>query len=276
MFNAKLIAFLLSLRALFMPCCPGQKQGQIEHYDINRFTKLARGLEETSALEHAGEGTFWTIMDSGAPATLYRISSDGRLLDSLSLELPNKDWEELARDSLGNLYIGDFGNNLNRRKDLRVFKVNPGLHKTDTIAFHWEDQTNFPPGKKEMNYDCEAFFWHQQQLHFFTKSRGDGLVRHYVVPDQPGAYSAKLLESAYVKDLVTAADISPDGKKLVLLTYGKLYFFDVLAEGNMLQQAIGCIRIPWAGQSESVLFLQNNSLLLGNETRKLIYVQFNH
>ncbi|MBW3545666.1 MAG: hypothetical protein KY428_08740, partial [Bacteroidetes bacterium] len=138
---------------------------------------------------------------------------------------------------------------------------------------HWAGQENFSPAKKERNFDCEAFFWHRGQLHFFTKSWGDKLVRHYMVPDQPGSYEAKLLEEVFVQGLVTAADISPDGRMMVLLTYGKLYFFSISGPDAMFQQPAGCLRIPWAGQCESVLFLQNNTLILGNETRKLFYIQ---
>lgn len=273
MYNAQLIAFLLSLRAILMPCCPKQDRDQVAAQEIRAYTRMPKVLTETSGLELAPAGSFWTILDSGAPAKLYRIAATGQLLNSIALPLPNKDWEELARDRSGNLYIGDFGNNLSRRKDLKVYRFNPETEQLDTIAFHWEGQENFRPDKQERNFDCEAFFWYQGQLHFFTKSWGDKIVRHYTVPDQPGTYEAKLVEEVFVRGLVTAADISPDGRKLALLTYGKLYFFSISSTDAMLQQALGCVRIPWAGQSESVLFLQNNTLILGNETRKLFYVQ---
>lgn len=272
MFNAKLIAFLLSLRAVLLQCCPPQERDLMQH-QVSRYARMERLLVESSGLEHAGDGTFWTMRDSGGASTLYRIASDGSLLDSLPLALPNKDWEALARDKQGNLYIGDVGNNLNRRKDLRIYKLHPASGTVDTIAFHWMDQERFPPGKKEQNFDCEAMFWYQNQLHLFTKSRGDKQVRHYVLPDQPGDYPAALLESVYIKDLVTAADISPDGLSIALLTYGKIYLFAVQGTNAMLQQPITCLRIPWAGQSESVLFINNNSLVLGNETGRLFYVQ---
>lgn len=240
---------------------------------VYRYARMAPVLVEASGLEHAGDGTFWTMRDSGGASALYRIATDGRLLDTLHLDLPNKDWESLARDTQGNLYIGDVGNNLNRRKDLKIYKLHEASGHIDTIAFHWEDQQEFPPQKKEWNFDCEAFFWHQDQLHLFTKSWGDGVVRHYVLPDQPGSYPAMLVESAPVKGLVTAADISPDGKMISLLTYGKIYLFTVADKNSMLQHPISCLRIPWAGQCEAVLFVNNNSLVLSNETRRLFYVQ---
>ncbi|WP_224998342.1 hypothetical protein [Cesiribacter sp. SM1] len=272
MFSAKIIAILLSLRALLIPCCPPQQELS-KRYHARAYTRMPAALAESSGLEHAGGGSFWTMRDSGGPAALYRIGADGQLLDTLSLPLRNIDWEDLARDTEGNLYIGDFGNNQNRRRNLMIYRLSATGGKVDTIQFHWEDQQNFPPPKEALNYDCEAFFWHAGKLHLFTKSRGDGYVRHYSVPDQPGTYAAELLESTFVKDLVTAADISPDGSTIALLTYGKVYLFAVKAPDAHLQQALGCIRIPGAGQSEAILFINNTSILVGNETRKLIFLQ---
>ncbi|AHM59937.1 hypothetical protein D770_08370 [Flammeovirgaceae bacterium 311] len=272
MFNAKFIALLLSLRAMLIPCCPPQQEYS-KSYESRAYARMPKVLAESSGLALAGDGSFWTILDSGGPAALYRIGADGQLLDTLSLPLRNIDWEDLARDSTGNIYIGDFGNNLNKRRNLKIFKLHPESNHIDTINFHWSDQQSFPPPKEEMNYDCEAFFWHAGRLHLFTKSRGDGWVRRYTVPDQPGDYAAELLESVFVKDLVTAADISPDGGTVALLTYGKVYLFAVEAPDAYLQQPLGCIRVPRAGQSEAILFLNNTSILVGNETRRLIYLQ---
>lgn len=255
-----------------MVCCPPQDKEQIS-YKVHSYARMAKGLQESSALEHAGEGSFWTLLDSGRPAVLYRIAADGRLLDSVTLALPNRDWEELARDKQGNIYIGDFGNNLNRRRSLQIYKLYKGSGLVDTISFNWPEQKTFPPEKGELNYDCEAFIWYQDQLHLFTKSRGDGMVRHYAVPDAPGSYDASLLESVFINGLVTAADISPNGSTLALLTYGKVYLFSVSAPAEMLKQPLSCLRIPWAGQSEAILFINDKSFLVGNETRKLFYVQ---
>lgn len=271
MFSAKLIALLLSLRALLMPCCPkGENQ---QAYWVKAYARMPAALAESSGLELASEGSFWTVRDSGGPSVLYRIAADGRLLDSLRLPLPNKDWEALARDDQGNLYIGDFGNNLNRRRDLRIYKLHVESAQLDTIRFHWPQQQAFPPAKPDLNYDAEAFFWFQGRLHLFTKSRGDGFVRHYVLPDKPGSYGAELLETVPIKGLVTGADISPDGKTAALLTYGKVHLFSVGAPDRILSQPIACLRIPGAGQSEAILFVNNETLLIGNETARLFYLQ---
>lgn len=273
MLSAKLIAFLLSVRALFMPCCPGEEATDNLRYSATPYARMDAALAESSGLEHAAGGGFWVIRDSGGPSVLYKISAEGKIVEELVLNIPNSDWESLARDRLGNIYIGDFGNNSNRRQDLAIYKINPVTEAVETILFHWEDQQAFPPPKDSLNYDCEAFFWHGGQLHLFTKSRGDLLVRHYLLPDTAGTYAAELLETVPVNGLVTAADISPDGATVALLTYGQIYFFATAAPNKQLSRLIRCVRVPWAGQSEAVLFLRNNSLLLSNETGKLYFLE---
>jgi hypothetical protein len=273
MLSAKIIALMLSIRAVFLGCCPPQDTSVVQRYSVAHYARMPKELRESSGFAHAGGGAFWTLVDGGGPASLYKIASDGQLMETLPLPLRNLDWESLTRDREGNIYIGDFGNNFNRRQNLRIYKLDPLSQHIDTISFQWADQPAFPPSKKEFNYDCEAFFWHQGALHLFTKARGNRQVQHYILPDQPGTYTPEPVESAYVNDLVTGADISPNGELLALLTYGKVYLFAVSAPDSMLQRPVGCLRVPRAGQSEAILFVSNNSLLIGNETGRLLYLQ---
>jgi sugar lactone lactonase YvrE len=39
------------------------------------------------------------------------------------LQNTNIDWEDITKDKDGNLYVGDFGNNDNERKDLCIYKI---------------------------------------------------------------------------------------------------------------------------------------------------------
>ncbi len=75
----------------------------------------------------------------------------------------NTDWEDIISDTQGNIYIGDFGNNDNDRRDLAILKTDlqdPTQKTTkvvQTTTFHYEGQTEFPPKKSNLLYDCEAF-----------------------------------------------------------------------------------------------------------------------
>jgi hypothetical protein len=56
-------------------------------------------------------GIFWVHNDSGNPPLLFAIRRDGRIVRQFRLEVPNIDWEDIAIDDQGHLYLGDIGNN---------------------------------------------------------------------------------------------------------------------------------------------------------------------
>ena len=56
-------------------------------------------------------GIFWVHNDSGNPPLLFAIRGDGRIVRQFRLGVPNIDWEDIAIDDQGHLYLGDIGNN---------------------------------------------------------------------------------------------------------------------------------------------------------------------
>jgi hypothetical protein len=59
-------------------------------------------------------GVFWVHNDSGNSATLFAVDRQGRILNQFAIAAPNIDWEDVAIDDQGRLYIGDIGNNNGR------------------------------------------------------------------------------------------------------------------------------------------------------------------
>ena len=72
-----------------------------------------RRIPEASGIvksrRHAG--IFWVHNDSGNPPLLFAIRGDGRIVRQFRLAIPNIDWEDIAIDDQGHLYLGDIGNN---------------------------------------------------------------------------------------------------------------------------------------------------------------------
>jgi hypothetical protein len=56
-------------------------------------------------------GIFWVHNDSGNPPALFAIRRDGTIVREFRLSIPNIDWEDIAADDQGHLYVGDIGNN---------------------------------------------------------------------------------------------------------------------------------------------------------------------
>jgi hypothetical protein len=280
MLSDQLISFMLFGYTLFCNCFTAPEQAPFERnrgaYKVKAYARLQEGLRESSGLIRVGDGqgSFWTHQDSGNPSFLYRIEADGSISDTLKLALPNQDWESLTKDREGNLFMGDFGNNFHNRQNLRIFRISAGSPQADTIYFSYPDQESFPPEeRKELNFDCEAFFWHQNRLHLFSKSWGNRIVKHYSVPDSAGQYVARLEEELPLRGFITGAALRPDGRELALLAYGRIYLFKVSDEQEgFLQQPYKCISLAGRIQTEAITYLNNRNMLLTNEQGRLLYV----
>jgi hypothetical protein len=221
-------------------------------------------------------------------ACLWRIDlRGGHVLEQRLLPVPNRDWEDLASDTKGYLYIGDFGNNLNRRRDLCIFKYHPETGVTDSILFAYPDQKGFPPAtENERVFDCEAMIFFRDSLYLFTKGRFNGrhFTKEYVLPAQPGRYVAQLRDSAYLrKRVVSGAAISSDGRTLALTSYyvkmylksipstkaTVWYFFDPTGDGRFFKSRPDRRRLPKfliARQFESIVEVQPGRWMAANES----------
>jgi hypothetical protein len=252
------------------------------HGQLTFITKLPGKLKENSGIVSYQDSTAWFIEDNGNSDNIYKTDFNGKFIQQFDVKNgKNGDWEDLTKDKQGHLYIGDFGNNDNDRKDLLIYKLpNPEMEKGEKIGvervkFSYPEQTDFPPKKAERVFDAEAFLHASDHLYIFTKNRTkpfSGETWIYKVPDSKGTYEAKLVGKIFLGDdwdtcQVTSADISADGKTIVLLTYGKLWVLsdftlDRLSDGTKKE-----IDLDVRTQLESICFINNKTLLLSDEER---------
>jgi len=259
---------------LFQSC---KNHGQLRYID-----QLPKKLSETSGMAQFAPESAWLIEDSGNSDNLYKIDFKGNIIKHLDIKnQKNIDWEDLTKDKKGNLYIGDFGNNENLRKNLAILKMtNPEVEKGDkidveVIKFNYPEQQEFPPKREDLVYDAEAFFHFDNHLYIFTKNRANpftGETFVYKVQDQKGSYEAEFLGkiklcSDWNTCKVTSADISPDGKKIVLLGYGKIWLLTNFYSGDISKVIIKEIDLEIRTQLESIFFTDNKTLLLSDEVR---------
>ena len=191
-------------------------------YSIN---DLGSSLEETSGLQLI-QGRLFSINDGGNSAEIQEIDPEsGEMIRSIKVSgVSNVDWEDLAANST-HLFIGDFGNNLGIRTDLRILKIpisallTQGEVTVEQIRFSYPDQSDFSGANSNHNFDCEAMVFWENKLHLFSKNRGDQQTKRYSLSTATGTQVALLEESFDSKGLITGADVSPDGKNVVLLGY---------------------------------------------------------
>lgn len=247
---------------------------------LKLLADLPNSLEENSGLVTFGDSTVWTVEDSGNKDEIYHLNFKGEILKTLKVvNGDNDDWEDLAKDKKGNVYIGDFGNNGNYRKNLVIYKIpNPSHEQGDKIEavqikFSYPDQKEFPPKKDALFFDAESLFHHDGKLFIVTKNRSksfNGEARIYSVPDVKGNYKATLIGTfipcaEWKLCQITSIDISPKGDKIVALSYGKLFIFtdftwDDFSKGKLTEIDLGA-----RTQLESVTFMDENTLLISDE-----------
>ena len=246
------------------------------------ITKLPKKLKENSGIAYSKDSAAWFIEDGGNQDEIYKIDFKGNIVKELEVKnAKNEDWEDLAKDDLGNLYIGDFGNNQNDRKNLVVYKLpDPEKEKGDkidavSIKFNYPQQKEFPPPREKLLYDSEAFFYYNQHLFIFTKSRANPFTANtliYRIPAEEGTYDAEFLGvlktcADWNSCRVTSADISPNGKTIALLSYGKLWLLTNIDWKDLSKSDSRQIDLDVRTQLESVCFKDDNTLLFADEER---------
>lgn len=249
---------------------------------INKIGKLPKSIEESSGLILYNDTLFITHNDSGDKPILYFINLKGDLIHQITISNAiNNDWEEITKDEQGNIYIGDFGNNLNKRKNLTIYKIAPeNLLKTThviakIITFFYPDQTAFPPEEATLNFDAEAMFFHNDSLWVFTKCRATpfhGNTFIYAIPSQPGNYTAtakgKLFigDKGFAKDAITGVAFSHS--TLYLLTYNRIVVYELNNNTFLFKKTIATT--PYSQKEAIAISRDQSTLFLTDEVQKII------
>ncbi|GHA69324.1 hypothetical protein [Cognatilysobacter bugurensis] len=206
-------------------------------------------LDEISGLaaSRLHPGVLWSVDDGGNPERLFAIDARGQRIATFRVEgVPKTDWEDLASfelDGRAYLLIADVGDNGGLRRSLQLHVVeeparleNARLKPAWSIAFRW------PDGPR----DCEAVGVDvaRRQVLLVSKKREPpelfrlplrapdeglltarrvgtlaGVPRPVATPDRP------LTRLQRMQSHVTAADVSPDGHTLAVMTYRHLLLY---------------------------------------------------
>lgn len=237
---------------------------------------LDRELREISGLtvsrRHAD--TLWMHDDGGNPARLFAVGRDGARKATFRIEgVPKTDWEDISAfrlDGRDYLLLADTGDNggLRRTLQLHVIEepsrlVNARLRPAWSIVFRWPDGAR----------DCEAVTVDpaSRRVLLVSKKRqppelfalplrptgGDvATARRIARLRMPIALARKADDArAPLESQVTAADVSPDGRSLAVITYRHLLIWP---RGNNQDWADAVARepvqrpLPWLPQAEAL------------------------
>lgn len=279
-----MLRFLILPALFLLSCNPKAQNSPVKNDELKIEFALPKKLKEVSGITLSKDKkTIWVIEDRGNKNAVYGLKEDGQMMAKIPVEnSENTDWEDIISDPQGNIYIGDFGNNDNDRKDLAILKtdlkdVNQTTTKViQTTKFHYQGQTDFPPKKSNLLYDCEAFVEMNGNFYLFTKNRSkgfDGTFLVFQVPNKEGDFEAKLigklqLQGGYNDAAITSATINSTKDKIVLLTHKNIHVLTGFTANDFSTAKIQKIPLNHNSQKEAIVFHDDKTLMIADEKAK--------
>jgi len=251
-------------------------------------------IAESSGLvaSRRNPGLLWTHNDSGDGPFVYCLDAAIRSCGVWRVTGAEAfDWEDIAigpgpeRDGGPDLYVGDIGDNIGQRDTIVVYRtpepvVTGGAAPTKAAPAATVRaealRLRYPDGP----HNAEALAVHPTtgDLYVITKNPSNATVYRAAAPRDPRSVTTltpvgtiRLGIGLLGPELVTGADISPDGRRVALSTYASGYelelppgtdHFDAIWGAHPTPVALGPRR-----QGESVAYrLDGNALLSTSET----------
>lgn len=229
---------------------------------------LSKSIEEASATEIvSGSNLIWTIEDSGNKNNIYGLDYNGKIVKDIDVSnSKNNDWEDLTSDDLGNLYIGDFGNNSRKRKLFTIYKV----PKIETIKDKTEAEIiNFTLPKTIKSKDFEAFFLWKNYFYIFSKENKKTMV--IKIPNTVGNQVAKFVCDIKFKgknNRVTGADINEKNREIILLNSDKAIKINNFKNDDFSTGVITLLDFEHDSQKEGICYKDDFTVLITDEYSK--------
>ncbi len=176
-------------------------------------------------------GHLWVHEDSGSPSELHLISVTGEYKGKIDLWAYNRDWEDIAdgpgpEEGVNYLYLGDIGDNAENLEVYMIYRLKePGSLQQnyppyEEIRFKYAD---YPGGM-----DCEAMFVDPATKDIYLISKRQLFsVRVYRLKYPYSTTSENTAEflGTLPLSLITAADISSDGREIIMKNYDAAYYW---------------------------------------------------
>lgn len=237
---------------------------------------------------------YFTHNDRGHANFVYLFGKEGdRLGQFRMVGAGSIDYEDISNytdaDGKHYIYVGDIGDNpLNRRHyNIYVFEepdasnlakgFNEDINEVEKVRYYFpdpEDETG------HLSYDTEAMFVEPgtNDIYLFTKSPTNSYVYRVNYPFDDEMNEAEYLGRIRISgEKVTAADISADGKKVILKTYETVFEWSRTLDTpitNMLQTTP--TRLPYIGevQGEAICYLSTGGYITVSEIKNSVLPQF--
>jgi hypothetical protein len=173
---------------------------------------------------------FWTHNDGGGPKTqvLYAIDREGNTRASFPVTgVTLHDWEDIAIDGAGHLYIADIGNNDSKRDTLAVYVIDEPNPQAGAgpISLKRAWKLTFP----QAPFDCESLFVWKDYGYVVSKvfDNAHAQIFRFPLKETNRPLTLELVATTKIESPVTGADISADGRLLGLVAKDGAYVFRI-------------------------------------------------
>ncbi|MGI8810397.1 MAG: hypothetical protein ACR2KK_21610 [Acidimicrobiales bacterium] len=234
-------------------------------------------------------GLVWTHNDSGDEPFVFCLDLQARSCGQWRVAGAEAfDWEDMAagpgpRAGEPYLYLGDIGDNIDQRSELVVYRIPEPAATAGQVPSGGSPATTAPAEALRLRYpdgphNSEALLVHPEtgDLYVVSKDAQSAKVYKAKAPLDP-ARPATMVEVGSIRlgagsrglEVVTGADISPDGRRVAVSTYSQGYEL-VLPGGGVFDDIWGERPVPVALgprlQGESVAYrLDGRALLTTSE-----------
>lgn len=233
---------------------------------------------------------FWTHNDSGDGPFLYAFDRQGRKRGTWRVAGASADdWEDIAsgpgpQQGQSYLYVGDIGDNGKDRREIVVYRVaEPRVTAAAVASDRSAPERTEPAEAIRLRYpdgrhDAEALAVHPftGDLYVITKTRNTSAAAGvYKLAAPFSASTIHTLEKvsdlklpSLLPGMITGADISPDGRKIILCDYFNAYELS-LPEGSSgkfddiwKQQSPVTVKLGPRSQGEAICYRLDGQALL--------------
>ena len=239
-----------------------QPVGRIEHEKLTECSGIVASRQYP--------GIFWVHNDSGHQAILYAIRESGEVVAEVPVAgAINIDWEDIAADDRGNLYIADTGNNYGMFPVRCIYQVEepyPEASPVRPARVIRQIKYSYPSER----FDCEALFVRDGRLWIISKPRGARSVVFRLDPDDESRFQPTPVAPLPFR-MATGADLSPDGKRLAICTSRRVCVFAVDENGLPLADPPPIAVCYPGGQIEACCF-DGEDVILASEKGQIYRV----